>query len=138
MTDFNSTELFQGKSFSDLLKDIYTNRNDKEERIQILIDELRPLIKNSTDALSLVPLLKEYMDVAVKNDEHLVKMAATVQRAITRTTSDSNDNLVMSDDELNELMDEYKKTDKSTIKQLKSTTDKVDEFLNDEEEDVTS
>ncbi|HAI40044.1 MAG TPA: hypothetical protein DCM40_19100, partial [Maribacter sp.] len=74
-TNFNDQELFKGKSFSSLLKDIYTTTKNKEKQINILISELKPLVKNIGDATIIVPLIKEYLEVGVKNDEHLVKMA---------------------------------------------------------------
>jgi hypothetical protein len=74
---------FKGKSFSDLLKDIYSNSQKKDRQINVLISELRPLIKNIGDATVIVPLIKEYLDVAVKNDDHLVKLTGIVQRYIS-------------------------------------------------------
>ena len=59
-------EIFEGKSFNGLLKDIYDNSREKEKQIKILIKELQPLIKNIGDATVIVPLIKEYLDVAVK------------------------------------------------------------------------
>ena len=61
-------ELFKGTSFSDLMKDIYHNSKKKDRQINTLIHELQPLIKNIGDATVIVPLIKEYLDVSVKND----------------------------------------------------------------------
>ena len=82
--NFDEQELFKGKSFSSLLKDIYTTTKNKEKQINVLISELKPLVKNIGDATIIVPLIKDYLEIGVKNDEHLVKMAAVVQRAMTR------------------------------------------------------
>ena len=79
-------ELFKGTTFSDLLKDIYHNSKKKDRQINTLIHELQPLIKNLGDATVIVPLIKEYLDVSVKNDEHLVKLAAVVQRLVGSNT----------------------------------------------------
>ena len=67
-------ELFKGTTFSDLMKDIYHNSKKKDRQINTLIQELQPLIKNIGDATVIVPLIKEYLDVSVKNDEHLVRL----------------------------------------------------------------
>jgi len=75
-------EIFKGKTFSGLMKDIYSNSKKKELQISSLILELKPLIKTLSDATIIVPLIKDYMEVAVKNDEHLIKMAAIVQRSM--------------------------------------------------------
>jgi len=97
-------ELFKGTSFADLMKDIYQNSKKKDRQINTLIQELQPLIKNIGDATVIVPLIKEYLDVSVKNDEHLVKLAAVVQRLVGSAKSDSGDEFGMSEDEKARLL----------------------------------
>jgi hypothetical protein len=93
--DFNQI-LFKDKTFSSLLEDIYKNATRKEKEIKALIDQLKPMIQEPGDAMMLVPLLKEYMEVSVKNDEALIKMAGIVQRAMSNT-SDGNEGGMLSD-----------------------------------------
>ena len=95
----NDFEIFKGTSFSDLLKDIYHNSKKKDKQINTLIQELQPLIKNIGDATIIVPLIKEYLDVSVKNDEHLVKLAAVVQRLVGSVSSNNGDEFGMSEAE---------------------------------------
>ena len=97
-------ELFKGTTFSDLMKDIYHNSKKKDRQINTLIQELQPLIKNIGDATVIVPLIKEYLDVSVKNDEALVKLAAVVQRLVGSATS-SGDEFGMTDEEKQRLLD---------------------------------
>ena len=97
-------ELFKGTTFSDLMKDIYHNSKKKDRQINTLIQELQPLIKNIGDATVIVPLIKEYLDVSVKNDEALVKLAAVVQRLVGAATS-SGDEFGMSDEEKQRLLE---------------------------------
>lgn len=102
-------EIFKGKTFSDLMKDIYSNSSKKERQINLLIAELRPLIKNTGDATIIVPLIKEYLEVGVKNDEHLVKLAAVVQRLVSasnKAQSESNSPWILSDEERKQLLSE--------------------------------
>jgi len=87
--DFNQV-IFKDKTFSSLLEDIYKNANRKEKEIKSLIDQLKPMIQEPGDAMMLVPLLKEYMEIAVKNDEALIKMAGIVQRAISNTQGEGD------------------------------------------------
>jgi len=75
-------EIFKGKSFSSLLEDIYNNSREKKEQIDALILELKKFIQSSSDAVMIVPIIKEYLDTSVKNDEHLVKLATIVQRLL--------------------------------------------------------
>ena len=52
-------ELFNGTSFSDLMRDVYHNSKKKSRQIDSLIQELRPMIKNVGDATVMVPLIKD-------------------------------------------------------------------------------
>lgn len=97
-------EIFKGTSFSDLMKDIYHNSKKKDRQINTLIHELQPLIKNIGDATIIVPLIKEYLDVSVKNDEHLVKLAAVVQRLVSATPA-VGDNFGMTEEEKQQLLE---------------------------------
>ena len=63
----NTEELFKGVSFSDLMSDVYHNSKKKDRQINQLISQLQPLIKTTSDATIVVPLIKEYLDIAVKN-----------------------------------------------------------------------
>lgn len=96
--DFN---IYDGLSFSELLKEIHGNQKKKDKKIQILIDQLKPLIKEMGDAITIVPLIKEYLDVSVKNDEHLIKMAQIVQRL---SGKDSSDDSMLSQEERDNLL----------------------------------
>ena len=97
-------ELFKGTTFSDLMKDIYHNSKKKDRQINTLIQELQPLIKNISDATIIVPLIKEYLDVSVKNDEALVKLAAVVQRLVGSANTTGGDEFGMSDEEKQRLL----------------------------------
>jgi len=76
----NDFEVWRGKDLSGLFRDIYNNQRQTQSQIALLIDTLRPLVKNSGDAAVIVPLIKEYLDVSVKNDSHLVRLAAIVEK----------------------------------------------------------
>ena len=102
-----NTKLFGNKKFSDLLEEIYTNQKKKEEQISTLISELKPLIQDIGDATLIVPLLKEYLEISVKNDEQLIKMATIAQRAIQNEDDDGN--FGMTEIEKQQLLDEVKK-----------------------------
>jgi len=100
-------ELFNGTSFSDLMRDVYHNSKKKSRQIDNLIKELQPLIKNVGDATVIVPLIKDYLEVSVKNDDALVKLAAIVQRLISASGKDDDGNeFGMSDEERRQLLEE--------------------------------
>jgi|TARA_R100001443_G_scaffold113654_3_gene128705 hypothetical protein len=104
-------EIFEGKNFSDLLKEIHTNSRKKDKQINSLIAQLQPLVKNITDATILVPLIKDYIDAGIKNDDALIKMASIIQRAQSRTTEEGT-GFSLSDDEKKQLLDTVKETAK--------------------------
>lgn len=74
------TILFGKKTASDILKEIYDNSRQKEKQLNALVGELKPLIENIGDATLVVPMIKEYMELGVKNDEHLIKMLSLVPK----------------------------------------------------------
>jgi hypothetical protein len=106
------TEIFGSKKFSDLLKDIYENQKKKDRQINLLIADLKPLITNIGDAALLVPVIKDYMEVSVKNDEHLVKMAAVIQRMVSKTTEEGSS--FLTDEEKDALLKEIKSIGESS------------------------
>lgn len=96
--------IFDGKSFSDILSDIYNASKRKEKQINKLIAELQPMIKNIGDATILVPMIAEYMDISVKNDDALIKMAAIVQRAVARNQTGESSSELLTEEEKKQLL----------------------------------
>lgn len=75
-----SKEIFQGKTLSNLFEEIYHNSKQTKSQVHSLIAELKPLVESAGDATLIVPLIKEYLEVSVKNDDHLIKLATIIQR----------------------------------------------------------
>jgi hypothetical protein len=100
----NSEELFKGITFSDLMSDVYHNSKKKDRQINQLISQLQPLITSTSAATVVVPLIKEYLDIAVKNDDHLVKLTAIVQRFISTKQTLAGESSLLSDDEKKQLL----------------------------------
>ena len=102
MSDNN--EIFEGKTFQDLTKDIYENTTKRKVQIDLLISEIHGFITTIDDVVMVAPIIKEYMDTAVKNDEHLVKLAGVLQRIISKSTGSDDESMLLSDSEKEELM----------------------------------
>lgn len=119
------TEIFGSKKFSDLLKDIYDNQKKKDRQINLLIADLKPLITNIGDAALLVPVIKDYMEVSVKNDEHLVKLAAVIQRMVSNKTEEGNS--FLTDEEKDALLKEIKSIGDS-VEETKISEHKEDDI----------
>tara|TARA_R110001592_G_scaffold265570_1_gene531204 strand:- start:601 stop:954 length:354 start_codon:yes stop_codon:yes gene_type:complete len=99
--------VFKQKKFSDILSEIYDNQKKKEKQISGLISELKPLINDIGDATLIVPLIKEYMEIGVRNDEQLIKMSTIIQRALNNSSSE--DSYGITEDEKAQLMEELDK-----------------------------
>lgn len=90
---FEDITLFEGKNLSNLFQEIYENSVSKKQQIKELIMALTPLVEGVGDATLLVPLIKEYLEIGVKNDEQLVKLAGIVQRMNGTPKGDANQDL---------------------------------------------
>ena len=97
-------EIFEGKTFQDLTKDIYENSQKKKLQIDLLIQEIHGFITTIDDVVMVAPIIKEYMDASIKNDEHLVKLAGVLQRIISKSSGASEESMLLSDSEKDELM----------------------------------
>ena len=99
--------VFKKKKFSDILSEIYDNQKKKEAQITGLISELKPLVQDIGDETLIVPLIKEYMEIGIRNDEQLIKMATIVQRVLNNSSNE--DSLGITEEEKQELIAELDK-----------------------------
>jgi hypothetical protein len=98
-------ELFEGKSLSSLFKDIYDNSVHNKKQLEVLVKEVAGFIKDGDMAVQLIPMIKEYLDINVKNDEQLVKLATVVQRLIAAEARGGSDSeFGLSDSEKEQLL----------------------------------
>ena len=102
-------EIFKGKTLSDLFGEIYDNSKETKGQVKGLIGELKPLIESIGDATLIVPMIKEYMEIGVKNDEHLIKLATVIQRIETAQAKGEDGEFDFSD--LQDLLDEQEALD---------------------------
>ena len=107
MSQFDNV-IFGKKKFSDILEEIYNNQQKKDKQDTALINELKPLISEIGDATLVVPLIKEYMELGIKNDEQLIKMATIIQRALA-TGKSEDEGFGMTEEEKAQLLSEVKK-----------------------------
>ena len=104
-------EVFEGKSLSDVFKDIYDNTEKNRQQLDVLTRELVGYIKDGDTAVQIVPMLKEYLEINVKNDDQLVKIAAIVQRLVaSESKGGSEDSFGLSDSEKEQLMKAVEET----------------------------
>jgi|TARA_R100000951_G_scaffold2568_2_gene3884 hypothetical protein len=114
-------EIFKGKTLSDLFGEIYDNSKETKSQVKGLIGELKPLIENIGDATLLVPMIKEYMEIGVKNDEHLIKLATVIQRIETAAAKGESDEFDLS--ELQDLIEEQEALEREVEDSQNSSED---------------
>ena len=124
----NDYEIFEGKTLSDVFKDIYDNSKTNKQQLEVLMKEVVGFIKDGDTAVQIIPMLKEYLEINVKNDEQLVKLATIVQRitAAEKRVSDSGDEFGLSEAEKEQLMNAIE----SDVQELQNKQDEVLESIN--------
>ena len=120
-------EIFEGKSLSGLFKDIYENTKTNKTQLEVLMKEVVGFIKDGDTAVQIIPMLKEYLEINVKNDDQLVKVAAIVQRIIAaENKGGSEEEFGLSEAEKEQLMGAIE--DAAT--DLQSHSDEIEEDMN--------
>lgn len=119
MTNFDNITLFGKTTLSDIFKQIHRNNKDIDEQINQLLDSLKPLAtSNAGSAVMLMPTVKDLIDVNVKNNDQLIKMAGIAQRASVSNNSDINSFIDMN--EIENILEEQKTIIESGQKLLSS------------------
>ena len=115
-------EIFEGKTLSDVFKDIYDNSKRNKEQLEVLMKEVVGFIKDGDTAVQIIPMLKEYLEINVKNDEQLVKLATIVQRLAQASASgDSEGEFGLTEKEKEQLMNNIQQT----VEELQDHSDNI-------------
>ena len=123
-------EIFKGKTLGDVFKDIYDNSHTNKKQLEVLMKEVVGFIKDGDSAIQIIPMLKEYLEINVKNDEQLVKLATIVQRitaAEGRATADG-DEFGLSESEKEQLMNAIE----SDVQELQIKKDEIESSIKKE------
>jgi hypothetical protein len=130
----NDVEIFEGKTFSSLVRDIYNNSSHKKDQINQIIKDLHSMIKDVGGATVVAPMIKDYLDVSVKNDDQLVKLSSVLQRVIngSGSNSDTPNDFILSESEKEQLyksvqneVTEIEKSEKQIKDELNKITDSI-------------
>jgi hypothetical protein len=129
MSDKKDFEIFSGKSLSGLFEDIYTNSSKTKNQVLSLITELKKFITSPENATVMVPLIAQYLEIGVKNDEHLVRLADIVQKLLRADKSNdgSTGEFALTESEREQLLNEA--TNIAT--NFRSSAEKDEEKLNE-------
>ena len=123
-------EIFEGKTLSDVFKDIYDNSKTNKQQLEVLMKEVVGFIKDGDTAVQIIPMLKEYLEINVKNDEQLVKLATIVQRitAAEKRVSDSGEEFGLSEAEKEQLMNAIE----TDVQELQIKKDEIESSISKE------
>lgn len=104
-------KIFRDKTLSNLFEEIYDTSKKKEAQIKSIIKSLQPLIQEDIgNATLIMPLMSEWMELSLRNDDQLVKIAGIVQKMFnTGKGGDGNNSWNLTEEERVELLKEIEK-----------------------------
>lgn len=126
-------ELFKGKTLSNIFEDIYYNQRNKKQKISEYIDELTKMVTHKNDAAVLSPIVKDLIDISVRNDDQLVKLATIAQRIIASESKSMGQDGFLTEAERKQLLSDLKET-KNEVDKL--DTDSLDDMVSKTKEKV--
>ena len=97
--DFKDIEISNGKSFADLLQEIYSNSKKKSKSIKEILDEL-PIIEDIATANTVGPVIIGLLREDVKNDENLIKLAALIQKLLSSNKTSEEENFLTEEEKI--------------------------------------
>lgn len=118
--------IFDGKTLSDLFSDVYKNTESKRAQINQYVSSLVKLIKTPEDAAMLGPVIKDFLEVNVKNDEHIVRLVQIAQRLVTVNTKSNGDTSLLSEEEKNQLLKNIKDDFETVLAEQDEFQDTID------------
>ena len=120
-TKFDDITIFGDKSLSDLFKQIHKHNKDTDKQINELIEAMKPMITNAGSIVMIMPTVKDLIDVNVKNNEQLIKIASIAQRAASSNSNSSDNGFLPDIDEIQHLLDEQNAIKEEGAKLLEQT-----------------
>jgi hypothetical protein len=120
------TIIFDGKSISDMFSDVYRNTNSKREQINSFIANMVKLIRTPEDAAVIGPIIKDFLEVNVKNDEHIVRLVQIAQRLVTVNGKTSSSDMALTEEEKAQIL----KNIKAEFETVISEQDELESELN--------
>jgi len=116
-------EIFEGKTVSDLAKEIYEKHREQDSVIRNRIEQLSEMIESPGDAIVIVPMLKGYIDSSLKNDEALMKMLQLFQKQEEKKAANEVDNGLLTEKDIEQLFSEVSNYTVSSTNPTKQITE---------------
>ena len=123
----NDYEIFKGKSLASLFEDIYQNQTYNRNQLDVLTKNITSMIKDGDTAVQIIPMMKEYLEINVRNDELLIKLASIVQKIISaENKGESESEFGLSENEKEQILKTIVEHD---TMDLQSASDKITKEL---------
>lgn len=124
------TEIFEGKTLSDIFADVYKNSENKRDQINQFVSSMVKLIRTPEDAAVLGPVIQSFLEVNVKNDEHIVRLAQIAQRLVTVSSKSNEPSMLLTDEEKNQLLGSIKRDFENVIAEQDDLDDVIHHMKN--------
>ena len=111
-------EIFKGTTLADMFKKIDENSSRNKIQIESLIQELMVFIKDPNSAIQLFPMISDYMEANIRNDELLVKLLAVVQRVMQTEATAEDGDYGLSEIEKEQIIRKLEETTKDIQKEV--------------------
>ena len=106
--------IFEGKTLSDMFSDVYKNTNTKREQINSFVASFVKMIRTPEDAAVMGPVIKDFLDLNVKNDEQIVRLVQIAQRLVG-VSSKNADTGMLTEEEKSQLLKNIKSDFESVL-----------------------
>ena len=120
--------IFDGKTLSDMFSDVYRNTEKKREQINQYVTSMVKLIRTPEDAAMLGPVIKDFLEVNVKNDEHIVRLVQIAQRLVSVSSKTNDNGMLLSEEEKNQLLTNIKSEFESVIAEQEEFEDTIQQL----------
>lgn len=119
------TIIFQNKTLADMFSDVYKNTETKRAQINEYIKNMVKLIRSPEDAAMLGPIIKDFLEVNVKNDEHIVKLVSVAQRLVALNAKGSDNSDLLTEEDKNQLLSNIKTDFDALLTETSAFEDKL-------------
>jgi len=129
----NDYEIFKGKSLASLFEDIYQNQTYNRNQLDVLTKNITAMIKDGDTAVQIIPMMKEYLEINVRNDELLIKLASIVQKIISaENKGESESEFGLSENEKEQILKTIVEHD---TMDLQNASDKITKEISSSKKD---
>ena len=115
-------EIYKGTTLSDMFKKIDDNSKANKIRIETLVQELLVFIKDPNSAVQLFPMIQQFMEANIRNDELLVKLTAVVQRVMQTEAKEGDGEFSLSDSEKEQILGKIHEASENIQKDIDDIT----------------